>query len=194
MRLFSLFLVAGVLSAQSFTFGVKGGVRLTDDLEPGAAVSESKRYVVGPMATAKLPLGFRLEFDALYRHVGDRTAFGTIHFFVSERERGNSWEFPMVVRRMLWHGVYAGGGYAPRVINGGGHAISSSVFPVSYSESDVTASWQTTHGVIAEAGVERRAGPLRIAPEVRYTYWNQPASPTFGSTQHQVDLLVGITF
>jgi hypothetical protein len=52
--------------------------------------SESKRYVVGAMLTARLPLGLRMEFDALYRRVGFRSLIGT----VVEGDRGNSWEFP----------------------------------------------------------------------------------------------------
>jgi hypothetical protein len=53
MRHLSLFLVfSAVLSAQPFTIGVKGGVRLTGDLHSPYADSESKRYVMGPMVAA----------------------------------------------------------------------------------------------------------------------------------------------
>ena len=196
-----LFLFAGVLPSQPFTFGVKGGVRFTGDLDSYFATSESKRYVVGPMVTARLPFGFRLEFDALYRRVGNRTSFGDTCGFFTERDRGNSWEFPMVVRHSIGHGIYGGVGYAPRVINGSGHIHAVSALPVYYSEHDVPGSWNTTHGVVGTAGIEKHAGPLHIAPEVRFTWWNQPALDLSGShgfavqsTRHQVDLMVGITF
>src|SRR5690242_7854050 len=108
MKYFVLLIPLAGAFAQSFTFGVKGGVRLTGDLDSFYATSESKRYVVGPMVTARLPLGFRLEFDALYRRAGDRIAFGEFFGYFTERDRGNSWEFPIVVRHTIWRGVYAG--------------------------------------------------------------------------------------
>lgn len=207
MKCSLLFLCAGMLMAQPFTVGVKGGVRLTGDLDSYWATSESKRYAVGPMVTAGLPLGFRLEFDALYRRAGFRTVHSDIlGGFSTERDRGNSWEFPIVVRRTLWRGLYGGIGYAPRVINGSGHVNGVSVINLippttTYSEFNIPARWDTTHGIVGAAGIERRLGPLRIAPEVRYIHWNRPAINEYGphgfsilSTQDQVDLLVGISF
>ena len=202
-----LFLCAGILSAQPFSVGVKGGVPLTGDLDTYWATSESKRYTVGPMVTAGLPFGFRLEFNALYRRVGFRTSTRDIlDGSYTERDRGNSWEFPILVRRALWRGIYAGIGYAPRVINGSRHFNSffvTSINPVilTHSEGDSPGRWDTTHGVVGAAGIAKRVGPLRIGPEVRYTRWNRPAVNEYGSrgfsiqsTQNQVDLLVGIRF
>lgn len=158
-----LFFAAFPLLAQPFTVGVKGGVRLTGDADD-SVVSQSRRYVVGPMATARLPLGFRLEFDALYRRMGDFTSYGTIHFFFIQQERGNSWEFPILVRRSVWRGLYGGVGLAPRVINGTAHIISYGLVPVNYTEFDAPASWQTTVGFVAAAGISRRVGPCTLHP------------------------------
>jgi hypothetical protein len=54
---------------------------------------------------------------------------------------------------------------------------------------------------VLAAGIAKHVGPLRIAPEVRYTRWNRPAIDDFGprgfslkSTQNQVDLMLGISF
>jgi len=54
---------------------------------------------------------------------------------------------------------------------------------------------------VAAAGIENRAGRLRIAPEVRYVRWNKPAIHESGShgfeivsSQDQVDTFVGISF
>jgi hypothetical protein len=146
------------------------------------------------MVTAQLPLGFRLEFDALYRRVGDFTAYGTIHFFFIQQERGNSWEFPILVRRKVWRGVYGGVGLAPRVVSGYDHIISYSYFPVRYEEYDAPASWQNGVGFIAAAGVERKIGPLRIGSEIRYSHWNQPVNTALGGNQDQVDVMLGVTF
>jgi hypothetical protein len=84
----------------------------------------------------------------------------------------------MLVRRTLWHGLYDGVGYGPRVISGRPHFISAqSFFPLAvvYQEYFLPGSWDTTHGVVAEGGIEWRAGPLRIVPEIRNIHWNQPA-------------------
>jgi hypothetical protein len=196
-----LFLVAGVLPAQPFTFGVKGGVRLTTDLDNFDAKSESQWYVVGPMVTAGLPLGFRLEIDALYRRVGYRTSFGTVFGYFTERDRGNLWEFPIILRHGLTRGLYAGVGYAPGTINGTAHVNQVGRLPVTFSVVDLPGAWDVTHGVIGVAGIEKHAGPLRIAPEIRYTFWTATALDLYGSqgylvqsSQHQVDLLLGISF
>jgi hypothetical protein len=202
-----LFLCAGILSAQPFSVGVKGGVPLTGDLDSYWATSESRRYTVGPMLTAGLPLGFGLEFDALYRRVGFRTEYGdSFGDYFSERDTGNSWEFPILVRRALWRGVYAGIGYVPRVIDGSAHTNNvflTSINPVikGYIQQTLPGSWDTTHGVVCAVGIEKRWGPLHLAPEVRYTRWNRQAVDVEGShgfsiqsTQNQVDLLVGIRF
>jgi hypothetical protein len=207
MKLFWLLVCAGALEAQPVSFGVKGGVRLTGDLDSYWAESESQRYVVGPMVTVALPLKFRLEFDALYRRVGFRSGnadgFGDVY---AERDRGNSWEFPIVVRHTFWRGVYAGVGYAPRVINGSSHIESTSVRSINpvirtYSEYTLPGSWETTHGVVAAAGFEKRVRPVWVAPEVRYVHWNKPAVDVYGShgfsiqsTQDQADVMVGIRF
>ena len=202
-----LLVCAGTLPAQSFSFGAKGGAQLTSDLDSSFAQSESKRYAIGPMATVGLPFGLRLEFDALYRRTGYRTSnIDIVGDYFAERDRGNSWEFPIVVRRTLWHGIYGGAGYVPRVINGGGHVNAISITSINpliqvYQTYNVPGLWDATHGVVGAAGIEKRVGPLRVAPEVRYTYWTRPAVQVYGSqgfsivsTQNQVDLLVGITF
>lgn len=207
MRLAFLLSWAGMLAAQAFSPGVKGGVRLTDDLGGTWGTSESKRYVVGPMVTARLPLGLRLEFDALYRRMGFRSfLFTDVGGSVAERDTGNSWEFPILARRTIWHGLYAGVGYSPRVISGLGHfdvvSIASLNPPLArYNEYSLPGSWDTTHGVVAEGGIEKRTGPLRIAPAIRYIHWNQPAlnvQQPHGlftvSTQDQLDVLVEIAW
>src|SRR3989442_728261 len=104
---------------------------------------------------------------------GARGATPTFSASFSPRVWGaSSWEFPILVRRTLWHGVYAGAGYAPRVINGSGHTAGIFVTSLSpptrtFRESDIPGTWDTTHGVVGAAGIEKRIGPLHIAPEVR---------------------------
>jgi hypothetical protein len=195
-----LFLFSGYLNAQLFTFGVKGGVRLNTDLDNFDATSESKRYAVGPMITVQAPLGFRVEVDALYRRAAFRTSFGTVFGYFTERDTGNSWEFPVILRRGLGHGLFAGVGYAVRAIHGSAHFNQVNLLPFSFQEVTLPGGWDTTHGIVGAAGIERRAGRLRFAPEVRYTFWTSPAVDRqepqgyfVQSAQHQVDLMIGIT-
>jgi hypothetical protein len=212
MRLFclSLLLIFSTVpvAAQGLALGVKGGLRFTDDLDTYWATSESKRYGVGPMATVGFGHEFSIEVDGLYRRVGYESM--STGLFISEvsatRLRGNSWEFPILLRRTVWRGVYGRMGYAPRVIHGSGHVSSvnvASLNPLTYSrtERDTPGLWDTTHGAVGAAGIERRIGRVRIAPEVRYVYWNKPAVQEYGSrgftilsSQHQVDFLIGITW
>src|SRR5262249_23854386 len=196
-----LCLFAGLLPAQSFTFGVKGGMRLTDDIDSFYANSESKRYAVGPFATIGLPAGFRLEFDALYRHAAFRSSFGNVFGYSTERDRGNSWEFPIILRHSIGHGLYAGVGYAPRVVNGDAHINVAQFLPVAFFQSNSSGRWDTTHGVIGAAGFDKHLGPLRIGPEIRYTFWTYSALDINGSqgyfvqsSQRQADILIGIHF
>lgn len=60
--------------------------------------------------------------------------------------------------------------------------------------------WPLTHGVIAGGGIQITAGRLQFAPEVCYAYWNRqnisggfPDGPSYGSTQNQLDVLLGIS-
>ena len=92
-----LLLFGSFASAQSIGIGVKGGFRATDDFKSGGyATSESKRYVVGPMVTIGLPLGFSAEFDALYRRFAFRTGFTDTFNSFTQRGTANSWEFPIL--------------------------------------------------------------------------------------------------
>src|SRR4051812_15902078 len=100
------FCTLGIASAQLVSFGVKGGVSLTD---PDRYKGESKRYIVGPSVEVRLPLGFAVEVDALYRRVGSSFSYifptlnpdGTpanMTIANYNRQRGNSWEFPILAK------------------------------------------------------------------------------------------------
>ena len=99
--------------------GVKGGVRVTGDFQY-AATSESRRSVVSRAATLSLPLGFAIEFEALYRRQGC-TGWSTPLYSSSIREADNVWEFPLLARyRIPLRPIqpYAEAGWAPRITHG----------------------------------------------------------------------------
>jgi len=112
-------LVVFTAAAQSLSFGVKAGATLTGDLGNSSADSESKRITFGPAVIVGLPHGFGVEVDALYQRVGYRadSSFFDLSFSYT-RAKGNSWAFPILLRKTLGGGFYVGAGLAPRTING----------------------------------------------------------------------------
>ena len=58
-----------------------------------------------------------------------------------------------------------------------------------------------THGFVASAGIERRFGPILIAPELRYMHWSQPSFQisslrgfALQPARNQLDFMIGIGF
>ncbi len=203
------------LPAQSLSFGVKAGVPATDAIQGSFGNhAEAPRYTVGPMLELGLPFSFGVEVDALYRRTGYSTsneAFGITNL---TRVRANSWEFPILLKYYL-PGVpllrpYVSGGYVGRrlfSVSGQSHTFGRD--PVTGAVIDQTLKLDTsflvrdnpTHGVAIGGGVRLRLGPLKLAPEVRYTYWTGRPFDEFGlrgffvqSPENQVDFLVGLTF
>jgi hypothetical protein len=203
------FLSSSACLAQPVTFGVKGGIRTTDDISSNGlfgTASESKRYVVGPMFEVGLPFGLAVEVDALYRREGYRTTFSNFAGSSFSRETANSWEFPLLLKYKLPLPVakpYVVAGYAPQVINGqmdsNGYSIDVGTGQQTFFSSRMSTNWDVSHGLVVGGGIQLGIGALRLSPEVRYTYWNNPAINVFGiqgyrfqSAQNQVDVLVGI--
>ena len=206
VSVFPMMAVRGVLFAQSLSIGVKGGVRASDDFQD-AATSESRRYVAGPSATVALPMGFAIEFDALYRRQGYSTAGGNVFYNSSIREADNVWEFPLLARyRIPLRGIrpFAEAGWAPRITYGAedvsGCSLNSQM-TYTCSSGRSNTHWPLTHGVIAGGGLEFATGRAVFAPEVRFTHWNQQTiygyfgdGPSYGSSQNQLDVFLGISW
>jgi hypothetical protein len=203
ISLLSTFLCFG----QSFSIGVKAGARATDDLS-GDATSESKRYVAGPAVQMALPLNLGLEFDALYRREGYRSSFGNFAGSFTNRERTNSWEFPILLKYRVAVPImkpYVAAGYAAKVLHGSidmnGITINLLNGQQSFTRSHYNTAWDTSHGIVAAGGVEFKAGALRFSPELRYTRWNNPTISVFGSqgyafrsADNQLDLLLELSW
>ena len=88
-----LFLLPTFAFAQ-LSVGVKGGVPFNDILEGQdisqsiPLITETKRFTIGPAIEFRLPAGFSVEFDALYKRFDQ--VQGT------ETATGDSWEFPLL--------------------------------------------------------------------------------------------------
>lgn len=210
MRFFLLLLISTPCLAQSFSAGVKGGVRASDDITPNndSATSESKRYVIGPTVEIGLPLGLGVEVDALYRAEGYRTAFGNFAGSFTARERANSWEFPMLLKFRLpapLVRLYVTGGVAARVLSGyedlNSIAINLQTGQPTFSRSRLNTNWDPCVGVVVGGGLRLALGRPGISSELRYTRWTSTPINVFASqgyffqsAQNQIDILVGLTW
>lgn len=195
---------------QSISLGVKAGGRLTDDLSSrSSATSESKRYTAGPMVEFGLPLGLSLEVDALYQRQGYRSRYGSFMGASFSRVSANAWEVPVVLKYRLGKSVvkpYIVAGVSPRMMSGvsddlSGYTMDGVTGAIIYVHSHGTTNWSNSVGAVFGGGLQFGFGSLRLAPELRYTRWNNVARSevnSYGyelhSTQNQVDLLLGISW
>jgi hypothetical protein len=190
--IFSICLLGAAPSgiAQIFSFGVTGGVGLTDGIENRTIdgyhfYSDSKDYIVGPMVELGLPFHFSVEFDVLYRPLsldsyialenGINTA--TVHAHVT------TWEIPLLLKYKFPFPVVK-----PFVELG----------PSFRAAGNLNGSSPSHDGVTLGAGVEAHLLKLKIAPELRYSRWasdgTSPALLLPLTNQNQVELLVGLSF
>lgn len=182
--IFSLSLFCSVLTAQSLTFGVKGGGLFT---EPAERFDQSKRYVAGVSIEVGLPGNFAVEGNGLYSRFGSSLTAGTL---ASGRIRGHVGEFPVLGKyyfadRASSVRPFASSGFALRKIwldrlagNRRGSGLAGS--------DDIGV------GAIFGGGIALKAWRLSIAPEFRYTRWGGSNFPATNPNQAQA--LVGITF
>lgn len=187
-----LLLFAGTTLAfsQPFTAGLKAGVPLTDFVNTvsGVTSTTTNRYLVGPEVELRLPFGFGVEFDVLYRHfdytnvVASKAISGTII------GHSGDWEFPLVAKYKLPTPVvrpYVEGGVAWDTLSGSASTIG------------ITTQNKTVEGVVLGAGVDIHALVIHVAPELRFTRWTSQhfnIPNVLSSNQNQAEFLVGITF
>jgi opacity protein-like surface antigen len=202
MRLVWLFLF-GCMSvfAQPFSAGIKAGVPLTDSLNASQnGIFEynapTQRYIIGGMAEVRLPLGFGVEFDALYRNL--QYSSGAIAFN-SISASGSNWEFPLLLKYRFHFPVvrpYVEAGVAWDTITG----LKETIDQVAAS-SPSELQKNTTMGFVLGGGVDIHAVFLHISPELRFTRWSsqqinavQSTIDLLHSNLNQAEFLVGITF
>src|ERR1044071_8408436 len=104
--LFLSLLMTGVSLAGPFSVGIRGGIPLTDffdNVNNGNFIlkSTTHRYIIGPTVELKLPGGFGLEADILYRRFNYDSSFNLIDVFTNNRTTGNAWEFPLLAKYRL---------------------------------------------------------------------------------------------
>jgi opacity protein-like surface antigen len=177
--------------AQSpFGFGLKAGVPLSDALAtpPGGTINyvqSTHRYTIGPYAEFRLPSGFSVELDALYRSYS-YDQLGASRIAIPQPVSSGVWEFPLLARKSLF-----GGPIQPYIE--GGVALSH------LSVNDVLElNHRNNYGIVLGAGLSLHLGAVRLTPEIRYNGWAFQgfSSPLGGlhSNRNQATVLVGIGF
>ncbi len=164
--------------------------------DQGPAYPYQPLYIIGPTAEVRLPFHLSIEVDVLYRRNGFNYSTSTpisdppFSESLSYRTVINDLQFP-ILAKYEFKGIpllrpFVSGGLVYRHTG------------VSTNDSFATFSNTNSAGIAIGGGVALKVGPLRLSPQIRYTYWPSP-SPTsslngVSSTSNQADFLVAFTF
>jgi hypothetical protein len=196
LLLASILVCPAAFGQHLFSFGVKGGVPLTDPLSSTTfngidttmhVFSDSKNYVIGPMVELNLPFGLSVEADALFRPLNLTTVTQVIPFNTATRRSADfgSMEFPILLKAHFLHTPIV----KPYVEAGPTFRYVASKVP-----------YLSNSGFAVGAGVDVKLLLVRIAPELRFSHWgSDSASPLRNvslppSNQNQAEFLIGLSF
>jgi len=165
-----------------FGFGVKGGVPFTDILETtntinasNTSLKRSSDYLIGPVVEMRIPFGFALEVDGLYRG----TEYNLTTNNVTTNLPAHAWEIPYLAKfrfpiPLLKPFISAGGAYR--------------------TFTDLPPSVTPTHNAfVVGGGMELRISRLRLSGEARWLHWGSTSnSNTVRPAQNQGEVLFGL--
>ena len=192
MRSLPLGLVLATFSAvsvfgQPFGIGVKGGVPLNDafvttSTNPVQYVADTHRYTFGPYVELRLPGGFGVELDALYKTYEYRQVIPA----PTRDQNSHAWEFPLLVKKRFLPGPIK------PYLEAGAAFDHLSVGDV--LELHDRNSW----GLVVGGGVDFKLGFLHVSPEIRYTGWTSRHFESPGtllqSNRNQAAVMLGLGF
>jgi hypothetical protein len=189
----SLAVFSSACFGQRLSFGVKGGLPVTDAFSDHTSLgvdvithsfSSSKNYVVGPMIELRLPLGLSVEADAFYRPL-DLTTDNRVlpQPAIHSSSNLSSWEFPVLGKYHFLHvpvlSPYVEAGPIFRAVGASGSYLSNQGFTLG-------------------GGVDIKLLVLRVSPEIRYSRWGKDATVTgflaAPSNINQAEFLIGVSF
>ncbi len=180
MRACALFLLSAAGTfAQPLRFGIIAGVPVHGLLTAAASGYRAGTgyYTLGPAVEVSLAYRLAFEADLLYKHVSYASLAGT-------GDTGR-WELPLIAR------YHFGGPFL-------GVGVSFNHLTGFHDARIVESRHRGTMGFVAGAGIEKRWGRLRLAPEIRFTRWVDRNFGVFDaplrSNLTQVELLVGLSF
>jgi len=179
-----------------FSFGIKGGVPLTDPVSSTTfngidttmrVHSTAKNYAVGPMVELNLPLGLAVEADALYRPLNLTTDTTVIPTSSTVRATidVSSMEFPILLKAHILHAPVI----QPYVEAGPIFRYVASPFP-----------YLSNTGFALGGGADLKIPFVKISPEIRYSRWGaDSANPQLNvslppSNRNQAEFLIGLSF
>ena len=215
MRSLPLLLLGAVCAfSQPFSIGVRGGVPFDDFLSTAQSgqinyTSVPNRYIIGVGAELRLPLGFAIGVDALYRHfnyAGSSGSTGLTSVVTSTNTTGNAWEFPLLAKYRFPTKVvrpFVEAGVALDTLQGLTQTVRQTVLASGNSSTSSTSTpselqKSTTRGFVVGAGLDIHAILIHIQPEIRYTRWGAKhfldPNGLLESNQNQAEFLLGITF
>jgi len=182
------FVVSGRAEESSpIGIGVKGGVPLNDAFvvrgqNPVSYIADTHRYIVGPYVELRLPAGFGIELDALYQTYEYRQVVPA----PVREQNSHDWQFPLVVKYKFLPGPIK------PYLEAGAAFSHLSVHDV--RELDDRNTW----GLVVGGGLDIKAGPVHITPQVRYTGWTSRHFDSPGtllqSNRNVAAVLLGIGF
>ena len=211
------FFTAALASAQIVSVGVKGGVPATNALagyySSATNILDTGRWTVGPTIEFRLPFGFSVEADALYRGYRQQSSFAGNEFIppgismipvipafvVSSQSNTKVWDFPLLLKyRIGSHRfrpfVDAGYTFSHRTSDFisfssclSSQAVCQASTPVFGNGTFRSSFSENSGGPTGGVGVEYRYGRIKVAPEVRYTHLSNPSA-------NIVTVMVGVTF
>jgi opacity protein-like surface antigen len=198
MRLLVLCLLGTSAAFGQISFGLRGGVPLTDFyhlVSSGGATfqSGSTRFILGPTIEVHLPAGFGIEADALYRHFS-YNATGTLADTSVNTKANSAWEFPLLIKYRVPTPVvrpFLDAGFAFDRWSG----VKQITNAVGLTKSDVSG---VNTGVVLGGGLELKLPFIKISPEIRFTRWGAKNISDLGGVLHlnqnQAEFLIGLTF
>jgi opacity protein-like surface antigen len=189
--------------AQPIGLGIKGGLPFNDlfDAESSAVDTDTKRYIVGPMVELRLPAGLAIEVDALYSRANFSSVLGAAGSIVTAPFKTNSWEFPILLKKKFGGAdaiaasarPYIGAGASFRRLSG---LTNIGSFITGNRDGEVD---RNNTGFVVGGGVEVKALFIRVAPELRFTYWGtdhftEGLANVFKTNKAQAQFLLGVYF
>ena len=184
-------LIAGFSFGQSLSVGVLGGAPFTDVVHattvgPSQILNSSDNYTIGPSVQLNLPLGLRVEFDALYRPYGFRQISITSATTSSVNLSAQQWRFPLLLQYrfpfpVVRPFVEAGPSFEHLT---GASSLSSFLSSPMHTSGTV---------IVFGGGADLKIPFVRLSGEIRYTHETTSYYPGV-SNQNQAEVLFGIHF
>lgn len=212
-----LLLAAAPAYSQLVSFGVKGGVPLTDFVNAASGSNPSgfidfathtNRYIIGATGELRLPFGFGVEVDVLYRHFNYQSTMMGVDTVSSGATKGNAFEFPLLGKYHFGHTKvlkpFVDAGVAFDTLQGLTQTIQNTVISTTNLITNTTSSTptqlrhSTVRGYVFGGGLDFKFLVVHIQPEIRYTRWGAQhffdPSGLLHSSENQGEFLLGITF